>query len=335
MESLFSRRRKAIGANMCRREQGLSEREATLIKYLQKKMLHQRREYVNSNYNYVKNIAGYKNVQGARYLIKNLSRKKLLSVEEGKNWKNRQYLRVRIAKPIVVKRLIEEYELERRGGREEAPSLSRSEGIVAKREALLNNNINKINQVNHNDEKRSNTTVQDMLRVANEELGSKITLSRKLARYMYAAFKQKFRSLDSWRRYIRFKVRGRINDSLRFLMFLLSFSTINSAIGDMGMVESFVTRTEEERAAIKAAAMNHVDTLIEGENCKEVRKKIIERRGADFYFAWFTKVKLREREGKLVAESDETFDPRHFVRDHVNEQFGYDLERWYSETSHE
>ena len=118
-------------------------------------------------------------------------------------------------------------------------------------------------------------------------------------------------------------------------MFLLSFSTINAAIGDMGMVESFVTRTEEERAAIKAAAMNHVDTLVEGENCKEVRKKIIERRGAEFYFAWFTKVKLREREGKLVAESDELLDPRHFIRDHVNEQFCYDLERWYSETSHE
>ena len=118
-------------------------------------------------------------------------------------------------------------------------------------------------------------------------------------------------------------------------MFLLSFSTINAAIGDMGMVESFTTRTEEERAAIKAAAMNHVDTLIEGASCKEVRKKIIERRGADFYFAWFTKVKLREREGKLVAESDELLDPRHFIRDHVNEQFCYDLERWYSETSHE
>ena len=319
---------------MCR-EQGLSEREATLIKYLQRKMLHQRREYVNSNYNYVKNIAGYKNVQGARYLIKNLSRKKLLSVEEGKNWKNRQYLRLRIAKPIVVKRLIEAYELERRGGREEAPSSSKSEGMIAKRETLLNNNINKINQVNHNDEKRSNTTVQDMLSVANEELGSKITLNRKLSRYMYAAYKQKFNSLERWRRYICFKKRGKIRDSLRFLMFLLSFSTINSAIGDMGMVESFVTRTEEERAAIKAAAMNHVDTLIEGENCKEVRKKIIERRGAEFYFAWFTKVKLREREGKLVVESDELLDPRHFIRDHVNEQFCYDLERWYSETSHE
>ena len=101
------------------------------------------------------------------------------------------------------------------------------------------------------------------------------------------------------------------------------------------MVESFTTRTREEVEAYKEAAFNHVDTLREGERCKEVRKKIIERKGAEFYFTWFKRVKLIERGGGVEAESDEVLDPRHFVRDYVNEQFRYDLERCYLETRDE
>ena len=313
----------------------LTNREASFIKYLQAKMIKENRDYVNTNYYYVQNIARYKNVQGARYLIKSLVKKKLLSVREGTNYKGRQYIRIEFARPRVLKKLMEGYEFQKSTEMKEMALQKWSVKDSEREELSINNNII-INQVNHNDEKaRKNTTVQEMLSVANEELGSKITLSKKVARYMYAAFKQKFKSLERWREYIRFKKRGKVYDSLRYLMFLLSFATINSAIGDMEMVESFTTRTREEVEAYKEAAFNHVDTLREGERCKEVRKKIIERKGAEFYFTWFKRVKLIERGGGVEAESDEVLDPRHFVRDYVNEQFRYDLERCYLETRDE
>ena len=84
----------------------LNDREAIFFEYLNKKMQKENRDYVNTNYGYVKNVAGYKNIPGARYLVKNLAKKKLITVQEGTNYKGRQYLRIKIAKPIVVKRLL-------------------------------------------------------------------------------------------------------------------------------------------------------------------------------------------------------------------------------------
>ena len=119
----------------------LTNREASFIKYLQTKMIKQNRDYVNTNYYYVQNIVKYKNVQGARYLVKNLVKKKLLTVREGTNYKGRKYIRVEFARPRVLKKLMERYEFQKSTKREETPP--QKERIKGNdREALpINNNI--------------------------------------------------------------------------------------------------------------------------------------------------------------------------------------------------
>ena len=106
---------------ICHQITSLSAREASFFSYLNKKMSQQRRNYVNTNYGYIKNVLQYKNIQGSRYLVKNLAKKKLITVEERTNWNGRQYLRIKIAKPIVVKRLLEAYAAQTSMEREEAP----------------------------------------------------------------------------------------------------------------------------------------------------------------------------------------------------------------------
>ena len=223
---------------------------------------------------------------------------------------------------------MERYEFQKSTKREETPP--QKERIKGNdREALpINNNII-INQINHSEEKPKTTIVQDMILAYNEAVKGTVTVSRELAPMLVAAFKQKFKTIERWKEYLRHKVYGKIKDTFRFLRKILAFSIINAAMGEMGMAEEAFPKYTSE------AAFNHVDTLREGERCKEVRKKIIERKGAEFYFTWFKRVKLIERGGRVEAESDEVLDPRHFVRDYVNEQFRYDLERCYLETRDE
>ena len=211
----------------------LNEREAIFFEYLNKKMLKENRDYVNTNYGYVKNVAGYKNIQGSRYLVKNLAKKKLITVQEGTNYKGRQYLRIKIAKPIVVKRLLGEYTAQKSTERKEAPqatSANTSKGVTA---LPLNNNI-LINQISHS-EKKKPTIVQDMIQIYNEVTGATVTPSRELAPLLVAAYNQKFKTMERWRQYLKHKVRGKIKYTYHFLKKILTFSIINAAMGEMGM----------------------------------------------------------------------------------------------------
>ena len=297
----------------------LTNREASFIKYLQAKMIKENRDYVNTNYYYVQNIARYKNVQGARYLIKSLVKKKLLAVREGTNYKGRKYIRVEFARPRVLKKLIEEYEFQKSTKREETPP--QKERIRRNdQEALpINNNII-INQINHSEEKRKTTIVQDMIQAYNEAVKGTVTVSRELAPMLVAAFKQKFKTIERWKEYLRHKVYGKIKDTFRFLVKILAFSIINAAMGEMGMAEEAFPKYTSE------AAFNHVDTLREAPACLDVRRKLIERKGAGVYFSWFTKAKLKEEDGHIVACGNNTF-----ITEHLNTQFRLEFEKYYDE----
>ena len=297
----------------------LTTREATFFDYLYKKMQEKRRDYVNTNYYYIKNIAGYKNIPGARYLVKKLAKKKLIVVQEGINWKGRQYLKIKIAKPLVVKKLFEEYMTQKSTEREEASQANRNEIKASKTTLPLNNNII-INQVNHSEEKRKTTIVQDMIQTYNEITSSTITPSRELAPLLVAAYKQKFKTMERWRQYLKHKVWGRIKNTFQFLRRILAFGIINAAMGEMGMSAELPTQYTQE------AAYNHVDTLKETPACLYVRRELIDRKGAAIYFSWLTKAKLREEDGCIVACGDNSF-----ITEYLNTQFRLEFERYYDE----
>lgn len=296
----------------------LSRREASFFSYLYKKMRKEGREYVNTNYGYIKNIAGYKNIPGARYLVKNLKKKKLIEVQESTNYKGRQYLRIKISKPKVVKKLFEAYKVQTSREREETSQ--RTEDVQKhSNETLSLNNINIINQINHSEGKKQ-TIVQDMLRAYNEEVEGTVTASRELAPLLVAAYKQKFKTVERWRRYVKHKVWGKIKDTFRFLKRILGFSIINAAMGEMGM------SAEVPIHYTKEAAYNHVDTLKEAEVCLEIRRKFIERKGAGVYFSWLTKAALIEEGEKVQARGNSSF-----VTDWINTRYRIELERYYEE----
>lgn len=296
----------------------LTNREVHFIKYIQAKMKKENREYVNTNYYYVQNIAKYRNVQGARYLVKNLAKKKLLTVQERVNYRGRQYIRVGIARPRVLKKLLAGYGLQESRKRGEAPLKREVNGQTDSAVLHINNNII-INQINHFDEKNKTTIVQDMLRVYNEVVNGTLIASRELAPMLVAAYKQKFKTIDRWREYVKHKVWGKIRDTFGFLVKILGFSIINAAMGEMGMTEALPKFTSE-------AALNHVGTLREAPSCLDIRKKLIERKGPAVYFSWFTKAKLKEEDGHIVAYGDSSF-----ITDHLNTQFRIAFEQYYDE----
>lgn len=296
----------------------LNDCEVIFLDYLHKKMLKQKRDYVNTNYGYIKNIAGYKNIPGARYLVKNLANKKLITVQEGTNYKGRQFLRIKIAKPRVVKKLLEEYSTQISTKTKEAP-LTKENKQKATNTTLPLNNINIINQINHS-EKRKTTIVQDMIQAYNEVTDGTVTPSRELAPMLVAAYNQKFKTMERWRQYLKDKVWGMIKDTFHFLRKILTFGIINAAMGEMGMSAELPHQYTQE------AAYNHVNTLRETPACLYVRREVVDRKGAAVYFSWLTKAKLNEEDGHIVANGDNSF-----ITEYLNTQFRCDFDRYYDE----
>ena len=281
-------------------------------------MLKQKRDYVNTNYGYIKNIAGYKNIPGARYLVKNLANKKLITVQEGTNYKGRQYLRIKIAKPRVVKKLLEEYSAQISTETKEAP-LTKENKQKATNTTLPLNNINIINQINHS-EKKKTTIVQDMIQAYNEATNGTLTTDKKLSPMFVEAFKQKFKTIERWRQYLKHKIWKPIKNTYGFLVYILDFAIINAAMGEMGMSAELPTQYTQE------VAYNHVDTLRETPACLYVRREVIDRKGAAVYFSWLTKAKLNEEDGHIVANGDNSF-----ITEYLNTQFRCDFDRYYDE----
>lgn len=299
-----------------------SLRDASFFSYLYKKMQKENRNYVNTNYGYIMNMVGYKSIPAARYLVKKLEKRKLITVQVGINWKGLQYLRIRIAKPRVIKKLLDEYSSQKSTDGEEL-SLKNSNPEKQNNTGLLNNNINIINQINHsgkNSEKKKTTIVQDMIQVYNEVVNGSLSADKKLAPWLVAAFKQKFHTLERWRQYLKHKVWGKIKDTFRFLVNILKYPIINAAMGEMGMTAELPPQYTQE------AAYNHVDTLRETSACLHVRREMIDRKGAVVYFTWFTKVALHEEDGCIVAQGNNSF-----ISDYINTQYRVELERYYDD----
>lgn len=301
----------------------IKDREAVFLKYLLNKMQKTNREYVYTNYGYVRNIARYKNIPGARYLIQNLTKKKLITLEERINKNNKPFLIVRIARPIVVKKLLAAYDAQNTANKEviESKIEKTAEPVKNDTQYIINNNI--INQFNHS-EKKKTTIVQDMVRVYNEIAGGTVTPDKHLAPLLVAAFKQKFKTLERWREYLKFKIWGKIKDTFHFLREILRFPIISASLGAIAMTTSTAAIPNPEFTS--EAAINHVRTLNESPACQFIRQRIIEKEGAALYFSYFTKARLKEADGRIVVCGENSF-----VSDRLNTQFRLEFEKYYEE----
>lgn len=315
----------------------LSSREVKFFKYFEKYRLSHKRKYMFTQYLYIQHALGYKSKGGARYLIEGLVKKKLINVEKRVNPRTGPYLKVTIARPRVLKKLLEAYKAENPESDgdlilKKEKSVQASETEELQKKSANSYNLNIINQLNHTEKKEkekrkpTNHTVQDMLSAFNEEFGCAITLSHKIARWMYAAFKQKFKSVEVWKNYLRFKKRGRIRDSMRFLMYLLTFATINASFADCSEIKEASKMVPQED--YKERALKHIESLRESEICKAVRKRFLTRYygAAGEYMAFLRYIMLGDVNGELIIRSQNKF-----IEDWVNSRYGYILERYYDE----
>lgn len=157
----------------------------------------------------------------------------------------------------------------------------------------INNNSN-INQVNHREGESQDskpTIVQDMLAIYNEIVGGTVTPTKELSSWLVEAFKQKFKTIDRWKEYVKRKIWGKVKDTLHFLRYLLSFAVINAAMGEMGMA------LEPPRERTKEEALEHIEGISdESAVCLYVRKRLLEDLGANWYFSVLSKLRLHSEE---------------------------------------
>jgi DNA-binding Lrp family transcriptional regulator len=154
------------------------------------------------------------------------------------------------------------------------------------------------------------TIIQDMLKIWNEEFsGSKIMLTKQLARFLVAAFKTKFNScLKEWRKYLKIiKTSAYImGDKFKLsIWWIIKFVTIDRIRGgELGVNPGKIAPLEEELAE----KLNlHISSLDETEQCKKLRYKIIEKLTLPTYLSWFTSVSFMEDHEKIIMKTDNQF----------------------------
>lgn len=172
-------------------------------------------------------------------------------------------------------------------------------------------------------EKPKNTTVQDMLRIYNEITGGNVTFSdayrSKLMRYLYVAFKIKFRDLERWRRYVTKATFGKIRNAKRFLFYLLAFVNIDSGISAMEREEMIMKEHDKYVAAVQAdedAIFAEIEALNEPEEVKSAYAKIL-KKGAAVYRNWVPHIRIVKGDygvEVLPAPSEESAFAADYVR---------------------
>ena len=314
-----------------KREFKLSDKSYRFFKYLYQEMDKKNRDWLYTNYGYLRNVLKYQTWQGAAYLVDSLVQQKLISCEVRINKSFRPFLIIRITAPIKVKKLLKAYDEAKATDQEgiEVETNSEETKQTQKMPSIyINNNI--INQINHREEnlisKSKNTTVQDMLAVYNEAVDANVNPDKEIAPKLVAAFKQKFKTLERFRQYLKHKILKKPDNPKGFLVFLLSFSTINMAMGEMKMRFDLPPqqgiKSDEE-------VYSHIEALNESPACIAVRKMLIKSRkygGINEYNAWFTKVRLTEKNGSIHIEGENSF-----ITDYVNTNYGFTIQDYYAE----
>jgi hypothetical protein len=161
-----------------------------------------------------------------------------------------------------------------------------------------------------------------MIRIWKEEFPlNAVTMTVRLCRYLVKIFKDKFKSsLSEWRKYLLLIKTSAWITGKKFaltLFWAIKFETAARILnGEFGVNLDAVPLDESE---IAEKAENHADSANETEDCRKLRRKIIEKYGAAIYNSWFAKIALTEENGRIKAEY-----PSNFVKDYVKNNF-YDV----------
>jgi hypothetical protein len=157
------------------------------------------------------------------------------------------------------------------------------------------------------------TTAQDMLRMYNEELSKNEKMRQPRARFLVAAYKLKFKSLDSWRRFLRAVKKSwyLMRDGFQLCLdWILKFKTLDRILSGGFGVSVTQTRSEEEQTRTledfrreqesreawkreqQMKAEEHISSLNEDSDCLGVRRRYLEVKGAANYLNTLAKVSL-------------------------------------------
>lgn len=190
--------------------------------------------------------------------------------------------------------------------------------------------VRQTNSKNYFDINEKTTTVQDMIRIWNQEFPNQkiisgsteqvgvIHLTKQLARFLVASFKLKFENcLEKWKRYLRLIKTSTYLMGEKFklsVMWVIKFLTIDRIrAGELGVDES---KIQIDQSEIEQKAQQHVEAVDESETCKQYRREIIRRLSPAVYLSWFTKVDLIEESKDLVIRA-----ANDFVRDYIKANF--------------
>ena len=187
-------------------------------------------------------------------------------------------------------------------------------------------------------EKPKNTTVQDMIRVFNEEFSDvSVQLDKSLARNMVAAFKIKFEnSIQKWKGFLKLIKTSNYLMSEKFkltLKWLLKFSTIDRLnLGELGVkiCNIFINKIDDEE--LQSRVEQQISETEEDEIFKNFRKQIAQKLSNAVYLNWFSKVKFENLKDiiRLVYPNkfiEDTIKIRYAdkVQDIANEYLQYSL----------
>ena len=171
-------------------------------------------------------------------------------------------------------------------------------------------------------EKPKNTTVQDMVRIFNEEFSDvSVQLDKNLARNMVAAFKLKFEnSIQKWKSFLKLIKTSNYLMGEKFkltLRWLLKFSTIDRLnLGELGVkiCNKFSNKIDDEE--LQSRVEQQISEKYEPEILKEIRRKISEKISPAMYLAWFANVDFKQEDGTIRA-----IYPSRFVEDTIKIRF--------------
>lgn len=177
------------------------------------------------------------------------------------------------------------------------------------------------------------TTAQDMLKFWNETLGKNERISKELAKFLVAAMKFRFKTLEIWKKFVR-----AIKDSMYliqsnfklFLRWVLKFSSIDRIMnGEFGCKkQDYTDEQEKEEREIKELyeTVDAINALEEDAKFTNIRRMILAKTSVWQYKAWFHCCQISESNGKVYLQVSS-----HFSRDYIQTHFRDIVDQYFEE----
>jgi len=173
--------------------------------------------------------------------------------------------------------------------------------------------------------KQKPTIVQNMLHIWQEEFYNlPVILSKRLARFIVAAFKIKFDScLEKWQKYLKTLKTSAFIMSNKFklnIWWVIKYTTIDQIReGWLGTDEKKIPVNTSE---IHKETISHIENVPESQKCKTFRTKIAKTLSPEIYISWFKSVKMYDFPEGIVIET-----PNNFITDSISTHFLRNFEK--------